>query len=217
MLYLLSDGTVLIVGSEIIMKYYPDIKKIETVYNIVPPAEKSILMKDGRVLLFDSDNNVRILELETKFIKEVSKKLNIPRREFLLTNLQDGKVLIVGGFDGENTITKKAELFDPINETFEIVGETNYEYPYPLNEPIAGIPLTSSISSLKSGNILITGISGCEIYDPLLRSFSSVGFLGAATEGYQKVLTKSGVVFVVGGADILMDVSSKSNILMYVE
>ncbi len=105
--YLLKDGTVLLVKKDKIYKFYPDTKIFETIYTLTPASINFILMRDERLLLFYEGGSVNIFDIQNTSIKQVSAKMNIPRQSFLLTNLQDGKVLIVGGYDISGNRIKK--------------------------------------------------------------------------------------------------------------
>lgn len=204
--YLLKDGTVLLVGKDKIYKFYPDIKNFETIFTLSPVSLNSILMTDERILLFYEDSSVGIFDLGSKSIKILSSKMNIFRKSFLLSNLIDGRVLIIGGYDNTGHITKIAEIFDPQDESFKMVGETNFDYP-PQNA-LSG----ESISLLDSGKVLITGTSRAETFDPASNVFTPVGSIGVYKDGYQKVKTLTGDILIIGGNEC-----SGKQVLMYVE
>src|SRR5438309_238435 len=93
------------------------------------------------------------------------------------TTLQDGRVLIVGGYDGANTVAF-AELYDPGSATFTTAGSLI-------------IGRTAHVATLLTdGRVLIAGgiriangmfsarLSSAEIFDPATGNFTSAASMG---------------------------------------
>jgi hypothetical protein len=105
------------------------------------------------------------------------------------TLLASGKVLVTGG--GSAT----AELFDPVNLTFEPTGNMGMSH--------------SAATLLNDGTVLVTGggSASAELYDPAQSTFTPTGSLGTARIAYTQTLLKSGQVLVTGGSDTSGNVS----------
>src|SRR5207245_2661445 len=81
-------------------------------------------------------------------------RLNEPRVAPVATQLQDGRVLIAGGFGMDDDITKSVELYNPNTGAWSPTGN--------LVSADGGINLTV----LTDGKVLAVGYSGTELYDP---------------------------------------------------
>ena len=109
------------------------------------------------------------------------------------TLLNNGNVLIIGGFDG-NIDLASAELFDSTSKTFRPVGSMS-------------VPRSQHVATLLSdGRVLVTGgfeegeLATAEIFDPATNSFSPTGSPGT-TRPYTATLLNSGKVLMTGGDD----------------
>ncbi|MGB9106213.1 MAG: YDG domain-containing protein, partial [Terriglobales bacterium] len=110
------------------------------------------------------------------------------------TLLQDGRVLIVGGFDGTNALAS-AEIFDPANGANGTVTATG---------SVMTARQNHAATLLPDGKVLITGGADTagtalvspnqiEIYDPSLGTFAKVaGDLAVARAGHTATLLTSG-------------------------
>lgn len=109
------------------------------------------------------------------------------------TLLPDGRVLIIGGYNGE--YLKSAELFDPRSSRFEPAGT--------LHEGRSGHTATL----LRDGTVLVVGgigdgwtfLSSAERYDPRTGRFLPVGSMASARESHTATLLENGRVLVTGG------------------
>ncbi len=116
------------------------------------------------------------------------------------TLLQNGKVLIAGGRDG-NAVLSSAEIFDPSTSNFTPTGS--------LTTPRCG----QSATLLANGKVLVAGgydsgstgglptLSTAELYDPSTGKFSATGSLGTGRAGHSATLLANGKVLVAGGAN----------------
>ncbi len=109
------------------------------------------------------------------------------------TLLPDGRVLLTGGFAGNEQALNSTELFDPVAQTFS---------PAPT---LAVGRMSHSATLLPDGRVLIAGgfngdyLASAEIYDPQTNSFTSAGSMLTGRSGHVAVLLNDGKVLVAGG------------------
>ncbi len=113
--------------------------------------------------------------------------LNTPRENHTMTLLQDGTVLVTGGFDGANPLNS-TELYDPTTGHWRMVA------------PMGIARANHQAVALTDGRIFVVSSGSAEIYDPrdgnwqaTSAPLSSSGTSGTAT------LLPSGEVLVTGG------------------
>jgi subtilase family serine protease len=114
------------------------------------------------------------------------------------TVLQDGRVLIVGGHDGANTVAV-AEVFDPATDSFTMTGT------------LADGRTAHIAVRLQDGRVLIAGgsritngvfagaLSSAELWDPATGNFTPAATMITARQYGSAVLLGNGKVLVTGG------------------
>jgi hypothetical protein len=120
--------------------------------------------------------------------------LNTARASHTSTVLNNGMVLIAGGYNGN--ILASAELYDPASGTFTSTGSLNN----------ARIYHTATL--LNNGMVLIVGgtdnngniLAAAELYNPAAGTFTPTGSLSTARELHTATL-KNGMVLIAGGTD----------------
>ena len=118
------------------------------------------------------------------------------RSSHTATALADGKVLVVGGQNG-NTRLASAELYDPATASWSSAGST------------AEARIQHTATLLANGKVLVTGgisqtnyLASAELYDPATNSWSSAGSMSTIRQGgHQATLLSNGKVLVTGGYD----------------
>jgi N-acetylneuraminic acid mutarotase len=109
------------------------------------------------------------------------------------TLLDNGKVLIAGGFVANGSGLSSVELFDPATNAFTSAQN--------LSVPRA----SHTATRLPNGKILIAGgyngdyLSSAEIFDPATNRFTPAGRMTTARSGHVAVLLNDGKVLLAGG------------------
>jgi hypothetical protein len=111
------------------------------------------------------------------------------------TSLPDGRVLVAGGFTGEETAPDGAEVYDPVSARFTLTG--------PMQTPRH----SHTATPLPDGRVLLAGgygvggvyLSRAEIYCPTTGTFAPAGALRTARAGHVAVRLPDDRVLLVGG------------------
>ena len=127
--------------------------------------------------------------------------LNTARLNHTATRLDDGRILVVGGF---NHITfndlSSAEIYDPVTDSWSSAGNLSFAR--------SGV---HTATLLQDGRVLVVGgfnhiiidvLSSAEIYDPVTNTWSTTGSLSTARGHHTSTLLSDGRVLVIGGSDL---------------
>ncbi|PKA23123.1 galactose oxidase [Leptospira sp. mixed culture ATI2-C-A1] len=129
--------------------------------------------------------------------------MNKPRNQHAVVALQNGKVLIIGGYDGR-LILSDSELYDPGTNSFAVISPMN-------------IPRTHHTATLlNDGRVLITGgfgkqsdkLKSAEIFNPNSNSFQQINDLNVSRRRHSATLLNNGNVLIVGGDGLNETLSS---------
>lgn len=126
------------------------------------------------------------------------------RADHTATLLNDGRVLVTGGFKGAGnsfTVLASAEIFNPNNNTFTSVGN--------MTTPRAFHTATLLLDGrvlIAGGNSDVTGtnLSSAEIFNPATNAFSPVGNLNSKRFYHTADLLPDGKVLIAGGNSIAL-------------
>jgi len=174
--------------------------------NVARWLHTATLLNDGTVLIAGGSDLANEETLDTAEIYNpaagtftlLSNTLNTARVGHTATLLQNGQVLIVGGYDPQYGLFADAELYDPPTQTFIDLGDTNsprYQH---------------TATMLQNGQVLIAGgdadptpnaaFNTAELFDLASQTFTSVPVpMTTPREGHAAVLLNSGQVLITGG------------------
>jgi len=163
------------------------------------------LLADGRVLVAGGDTSAAPPDFGRTSTAELydpatgtwtlTGSMGTTRSWHTATLLQDGKVLVAGGYNTDNI--KTAELYDPVTGAWTPTGDLN----------IARYGHTATL--LQDGTVLVVGgsndgdlastLNGAESYHPAIGTWSAVQSLPAPVILHTATLLKSGKVLIAGG------------------
>ena len=122
--------------------------------------------------------------------------MNVNRSFSAVATLQNGSVLVAGGYAGAvpNSSIASAEMYNPNTNTWRMVA--------PMHVGRAG----ALAATLKNGDVLVSGglgsagpLTSCELYDPTTNTWTPTGNMTQARFDHQMVMLNSGNVLVAGG------------------
>jgi hypothetical protein len=119
-----------------------------------------------------------------------------PRAAHTATLLDNGKVLIAGGFSGDQSSLSTTELFDPKTARFS------------RGPSMSAARSGHTATRLPDGQILIAGgyngdyLRSAEIYDAAANRFEPVSPMTMARSGHTATLLKSGKILILGGVGV---------------
>lgn len=123
-------------------------------------------------------------------------QMTTARTNHTLTTLLDGRVLVVGGWDGKppQSSLASAEVFDPDTLSFAATGSMNVQR------------LSHAAARLADGRVLVVGgvdsafatLNSAEIYDPATGTFTATGSMAQARSAHFAVTLDDGRVLVAG-------------------
>ena len=111
---------------------------------------------------------------ETTGTFSLAGRMTTPRMGFTATALNNGKVLLAGGFDDQNNVLDTGELYDPVAHKFSLVTNT-----------MSDRRAFHTATLLLSGKVLLAGgatnltgdtTNSADIYDPASNSFTPATF-----------------------------------------
>jgi N-acetylneuraminic acid mutarotase len=124
--------------------------------------------------------------------------LSEARTEHTATLLQNGKVLLAGGENGQGLLSS-AELYDPATGTWTYTGSMN------------AMRFRHTATLLPNGKVLVVGgivirsdgssdvTASAKLYDPSTGAWTPTGSMNAARNGHSATLLQDGKVLVAGG------------------
>jgi hypothetical protein len=123
-----------------------------------------------------------------------AREMNARRSAHTAILLNDGKVLIAGGFVGEEQSLSSAEIYDSNTGKFTPIGSMT----------VARLSHTATL--LPDGRVLLAGglnngayLASAEVYNPATHTFTATGRMTAARSNHITVLLNDGKVLLAGG------------------
>ena len=155
-------------------------------------------LRDGRVLVVGgADQNDGIDNLATAELYDpVGGKFTLTgslaqgRALHTATLLDDGRVLIAGGYGGGTSPLASAEIYDPATGKFTATGSMT----------VARQGHTATL--LPDGRVLIAGgnsLAPAELYDPATGKFTATGSMAGERDSHAAALLPAGRVLIFGG------------------
>lgn len=117
------------------------------------------------------------------------------------TVLQDGRILVCGGADG-NSVTSSAAIYDPSTNKFTAVGSMTaprYRHTATLLSNGKVLITGGELSVVIYGGTVTGGLSTAEIFDPVSGTFSAISNMQRGRTRHTATLLSTGKVLLVGG------------------
>ncbi len=175
--------------------------------NIARQNHTATLLQNGQVLVVGGQNtqlgaisvgplaSAELFDLDTKKWTLLPTGLTTARATHTATLLQNGQVLVVGGFGSTGPLAS-AELFDPVTKTWTLL---------PTGLTTGRTDHTATL--LQNGQVLVVGGNGgtpglasAEVFDPTTRTWTLLPTsLTTGRSAHTATLLQNGQVLVVGG------------------
>ena len=177
------------------------------------------LLPDGRVLIAGGYNGSAVLSSSEIFDPlanagvgsfTATGSMSTPRRSYAAAALPDGRVLVIGGFNGSTSVSS-AEIFDPSANAGAGA--------YTTTALMSASRIDHMATLLSDGRVLIAGgyngsavLSSSEIFDPLgnagAGTFNTTASMSTPRYSHATTLLTDGRVLVLGGHNGVMSLSS---------
>jgi hypothetical protein len=209
----LPDGRVLVLGGrhEPLMDWRNDGELYDPTtgnWTMIPAAPHPLAgpltataLPDGRVLVIGGPERRAMLFEPGEHRWEEGPSLSVPRSQHRATLLQDGDVLITGGYAETGRILEAAEQFDSSRGEFVPVPD------------MAEARVEHTATLLLDGSVLVIGglehfalyglshiLASAEVFDPNNARWSQAAPLAAPRSGHTATRLGDGSVLVVGGS-----------------
>src|SRR6185369_11802338 len=116
--------------------------------------------------------------------------MNAARAWHTATLLQNGKVLVTGGYGTSWALLSSAELYDPATGTWTVTGS------------MAHGRYSHTAALLPNGKVLVVGDAGAELYNPASGTWAVTGSPNTPRSGFQTTsLLSNGKVLLAGGVN----------------
>lgn len=159
----------------------------------------AVLLGNGKILITGGysdgaiDIELAIAELYDPVMDAwvLASAMKTTRSFHTATELSDGKILVVGGYNNLCGLAAEVELYDPTTDVWSLAA--------PMTCPRAGHTATL----LDDGRVLVIGGTwspkSAELYDPAADTWSPVGTMSNTRSNHAATLLNNGRVLVTGG------------------
>jgi N-acetylneuraminic acid mutarotase len=157
----------------------------------------SLLITVVSSLMYKSPIGSAMLSSQPKLTSTIAPgiTLPVPRARHTTTRLLNGRILVVGGFSGENMSLTDVDLFNPMDGSITPVASLHT----PRHDHTATL--------LRDGRVLVVGgynpqqqwLTDAEVYDPANNTWAVIPPLYSHGTAHTATLLRDGRVLVVGG------------------
>ncbi len=119
---------------------------------------------------------------------------SVARQNFGATMLQDGRMLIVGGYPGNGIYSMQAEIFDPATKVSTLVGNLS------VARQLMSLVVLQNGKVLVLGGSTTTAFTTVELFDPATGSFTTQAPMSIPRGSLQAIRLPDGKVLVTGGS-----------------
>lgn len=150
---------------------------------------RAVLLPNGQVLVVDLQMSMETFDPVRNKWSSTTWFNRGPWMDYSISLLKNGRVLIVGGTDGQFQPVKDAVIFDPAASTWAIAED--------LGTPHVG----HSAVTLLDGRVLVTGgyLPGGEIYDPSTNQWANTSFSVASRIRHSSTRLQDDRILLAGG------------------
>jgi hypothetical protein len=121
--------------------------------------------------------------------------LNTARENHTATLLNNGTVLVAGGYNGSSGVLASAELYNPATGTFTATGSLNTA-----RENHTATLLNNGMVLMAGGyNTSSATLASAELYNPATGTFTPTGSMNTARSLHTATLLNNGMVLIAGG------------------
>ncbi len=182
-----------------------------------------MLLDDGRILavggiseISDSNKTAEILDSLNGSWHYVQPTQIKRQQGHQLVKLDDGKIIVIGGMVKINETTfestKSCEIFNPSLNTWTNAASLNIDRQYGFTATKLSDGRILVIGGIQIIDSLRRGISQCEIFDPLLNTWTITDSLKFPRQDHSAVLLNNGKVLVAGGLDGIRNLTKSCEI-----
>lgn len=123
--------------------------------------------------------------------------MNSARAAAIALRLEDGRVMVIGGFDENFNVLASAEIYDPSTNTWSFTA--------PMNDarvedfPAVLLPGSKVLVAGGTGSDGVTSLTSAEIYDEAANTWTKTGSMNVGRGEFVNALLNDGRLLVAGG------------------
>ena len=182
--------------------YGPSMNYVHSSGNLVSLPNGKALIAGSGDYEFDLDYtaNAEVYNPTTNSWQIIN-SLNIPRGVHKAVTLTDGRVMVMGGFNNNNTSQNTAESYNPVVGNWTLTGSMSLG------------SIEFSATTLANGMVLVTGGASAngikaEVYHPESNTWELSGDMPIARRRHSGTLLDNGKVLIAGGMPTIENITS---------